>query len=398
MTRTTYPFSGSEITRVKACLGSAVYPRINRTTKGAKMGSIRHRYLQRVNELGGDGAAVTQALAEIADEAVRKLMAALVLDGLPLDPNAYVAELGVAWDWETGRARELHRGGERDYSMLGPTEIPATLDSAAKLGDARAYVGDYKSEYSYQAPAREHAQLRFGLLAVSRLWHCYDGGLVEITRPRDSGEAWRDGDELDAFDLAEVAEEIRELAERVVAARRAYEERGVMPPTNVTDACVHCPAAHACPAQGQAIARVIDPAQQQLTRELAAKAYFWIKAAEARLEEYKGALRAYVFQQGDIPLGDGRVYGIQRRNHNVIEGRKLWQHIEQLHGVDAAWVAAEVKISMSSLDDALRPIAQKAKRPITHLKRELQERAAVDGAWRIVPDDEVRVFKPKEQL
>lgn len=403
-----YPFSGSEIGAVRTCLGRAVYPRVRRTTAGAAMGSARHAFYQRVLELGGGDEARERALAEIEDAGVRSVLAALDIGGLPLDPAAYVAELAIAWDWESGLARELHRGGGRDYSMIGPTEIPATLDTVALVGEDAVFVGDYKPEYGWQPAARDHAQLRFGALALARRYG-RERAIVEVIRPREGGAAWRDRGELDMFDLAEIAEEVRDLALRVVAARAAYDKDGEEPDLHITDACKRCESVHACSAQGRALAELAAPVapdadpgvrfQQALTLENAGRAWHMLQAAEARVEEYKGILRAFAHTHGAIDLGDGRFYGPQKRNHNVIDGRKLWRVLAEMHGEEVAWAAAEVKITMSQLEDALRPIAAaRGARKLAEVRREVQRAGELaDGAWRVVTDDEVRVFSPPKQ-
>jgi len=391
------PFTASQIDVVRACLGAAVLPRTKRrTTPGMKWGTLRHRFLQRCNELGGGEAGRAKALAEIKDPAIRYVFEAIELTGLPLDPSAYVAELAVAWNFETGKARELHRGGDRDYSMLTETEVCGTADAAALVGDDAIFCGDYKSQWAFLAPVAELGQMQFLGMAIARTFRS-DRSLIEIIRPRKDAPAWRDVAELDAFDLSAIAEEMRSLALQVVAARLAYERDGELPELHPGEQCARCECTADCPAIGGALAQLVDdrapdPVERfkGLLPTKALAAMKWLEAAETRLGELKQALRDYA-TNNPIDMGDGRVYGLQRRNQTTITGKVVWHVLAEMFDAETAWKIAEVKIVQDKLKDVLRPIAEASGRKLAHLEREVRERSG-DG-WRISTRDELRVHR-----
>src|SRR5690606_5564131 len=99
-------------------------------------------------------------------------------------PQGLAAEVAIAIDVQTGKARELGRGNGRCYETVRETEIPMTLDLLGANDDA-VMVGDYKSGYSDVPPAVENGQLRTNAVAAARLIG-RDTAVVEIIRIKDT--------------------------------------------------------------------------------------------------------------------------------------------------------------------------------------------------------------------
>jgi hypothetical protein len=316
------PYTPSEAQRLAICIGGAVLPRAGRRTAGATAGSVRHRYFERVNAVGREA-----ALAEV-EEPWRSVLEAVNLDGLGLADGSLASEVAFAWDWERDTARELGRGTDRDYAEVGDTEIPGTVDAVGLVGEDAVYVGDYKSEFLHVPPPRGNLQLRLYALMAARAYG-RSRAVVEIVRPRRDEPAWRDRAELDAFDLVMVADNARDLAERVMAARVAF-ENGVEPRLVTGEHCRYCPSVTHCPEQTTLIRRLAseDGAALEerffdaLTPETAARAWHRVQAAKLLIERLEVALETYALHN-PIDLGDGRVYGSTTQNSLSLNGAAL---------------------------------------------------------------------------
>jgi hypothetical protein len=157
-----FAVTASGIWRAMICLGSAILPRAPSSNRYAEHGSAGHTFLLDCNRLGRE-----QALAKV-QEKYRTAFALIDIDRLPIDPAAYAAEVAVAVDVVTGAGRELHRKGDRDYSMCAATEIPGTADVVALIDGDAAYVGDYKFGHKALPSPRLNWQFRALALMVAR--------------------------------------------------------------------------------------------------------------------------------------------------------------------------------------------------------------------------------------
>jgi hypothetical protein len=346
------PYTPSEAQRLAICIGGAVLPRAGRRTAGATAGSVRHRYLERVNAVGREA-----ALAEV-EEPWRSVLEAVNLDGLGLADGSLASEVAFAWDWERDTARELGRGTDRDYAEVGDTEIPGTVDAVGLVGDDAVYVGDYKSEFLHVPPPRDNLQLRLYALMAARAYG-RSRAVVEIVRPRRDEPAWRERAELDAFDLVMIADDARALAERVMAARAAF-AAGIEPRLVTGEHCRYCPSVTHCPEQTTLIRRLAseDGAALEerffdaLSPETAARAWHRVQAARQLLERLEGALETYALHN-PIDLGDGRIYGSTTQNSLSLNGAALWQLVNERLGTERAWSAVEIKAVQTRVKEML---------------------------------------------
>lgn len=349
------PFSPSEAERVAACIGSAVLRRVDHRSAGAAVGRARHRFFQRSIEAGRE-----VALAEVDDLVERELFAATNLEGLDL--GSFAAERAFAWNWRTDTARELPAGDGPVIVEEG--EIGGRLDVVALVGDDGVFVADWKPEFLFTPPAARFEQLRLGALMAARAYG-RDRAVVEVIRPRKDEPPWRDRGELDIWDLAQIAEDMRARAERVLEARAAY-ANGVEPRLVTGAHCRYCKSIEFCPAQTTLLRRLAGDDQaledkffDALSPETASRAWHRLQAAKQLLERLEGALETYAVHN-PIDLGDGRVYGLKRQNNLSLNGAAVWQLVNELFGTDKAWDAVEIKATQTKMKVELGKIVAAA--------------------------------------
>ena len=377
------------------CTGSAILPRVRETSPGMHAGTARHRYMQRVSEIGRDA-----ALLEIADLDARAVCEAIDLAGLPLDPRNYVPEVALAWDVVTGRGRELGRGLDRDYRGRTENEIVGTADVVGFLPGA-VFVADWKSEHDQDVPpVRDNLQLRFYALAAARSGRA-ERAVVEIIRPRE-GRAWRERAELDAFDLAETAVALRELVASIRAAAAD------VPRLVVGAHCRRCRCLRTCPAQmalvrelgystvagvaaapGQALVLTGD---QAMTVENAGEVLGRVRAARKALDVIEESIDAIAWQE-PLPMPGGKVYGPQRRTYTTYDPTLLWQLLADRYGADVALSAVEVKATKSRLSTAVKARAKLLDVPAAALEREIVAALDAAGGVRSTTKTELRVHR-----
>jgi hypothetical protein len=379
--------------RARLCPASAILPRIGEITSGMARGTAIHLFLERCNKFGRE-----EALAAFVDPEMQAVCEAIDLEGLPLDPRAYAAEVAFAWDPMTGAAREIGRGLDRDYSGATPGEtIVGTADVIALVGDDAVGVFDWKSEHDEVPPPEKNLQLRFYALAAARAYG-RDRAIVEIIRPRADRPAWRERAELDMFALAEVAEELRELV------RAAERSRADVPQLVVGGHCRRCPSSRMCPAQitlvrafsGEDTSTLIASYERQVTVETVPNVMERIKAMRGALDKIEACCEGIAWQT-PVTFPDGKVWGPVVRKYESYDAAKLWQVVADKHGADAAWAAVKIDAPKKRLTDALRPIAAKAKAKISHLEKDVVEELAGRGGLKVRVQEELRREFPKEQ-
>ena len=158
------------------------------------------------------------------------------------------AEVKIAHDYRTDRARPITIPGDREYGELGPTEIAGTIDALGVTRDrdndrAHVTVIDWKT-----GRRSDHtAQLEWYALAASRLFQTTDA-VCRVTyigknHPSEFTDSWT----MDLSDLARTLARVATVAHRVSMLRKLH----VIPHTTPTPGihCRYCPAKPHCPAQ-----------------------------------------------------------------------------------------------------------------------------------------------------
>lgn len=389
--------TASALERASLCIGSAVLPRAESTSADASRGTAIHAYLEALLTSEEAGAAALEAMT---DRQLRAVCGALVLDGLPLDPASYVAEVAFAYDVVTGKGRELGRGLARDYSGIAETEIAGTADVVALVGRDSVLVGDYKTGFGHVTAAARNWQLRMLALAAARAYGRHRA-VVEIIRPREDRPAWRDRAELDGFDLAEIAEELRGLVDQVVRARAAY-ATGQSPTLSLGEHCRYCHSIAFCPAQTGMLLQLASAGSdmedrfiRSLTPESAAVAHDRLTAVEKLVEKLREHLAWYA-KENPFPTSDGRIYGPVLDRKESLDGAKLWHLLKERYGEETAWSAAKLSVTKTALLEVAGKIAAKTKAKKTHINRELLAELASRGGVHAKTTEYVRAHNAKE--
>lgn len=210
-------------------------------------------------------------------------------------PSGVKTEVSFGYDVATGKARFL--GYRRSsYALALPDEICGTFD-VVKPG----YVGDYKTGHSVLGHASSSAQLKFGALCVDLLKPLGSGVTVEHVYVRGGAEKVSyDRAALSREQLTEFGGQLKAMVSSLREAQtgtRRYHE-GLH--------CRHCHAFDWCPAKREMLsflAGEVDLAKgYERTREIEQLA----KRSLDRLKE--------IAQEQPISLGNGRYYGISKRN------------------------------------------------------------------------------------
>lgn len=363
--------TASGLPRADLCPTSCALPQSKTVgDQWSNAGQVVHRFLEIVPTLGRD-----EALLQVHSD-LRPVCELLELDKLPTDPKAFAAEVAFAWDFRTGAAHELGRGLERNYAGVSPTEIAGTADVVALTADGGVYVGDYKYGFSHTLHTphpKRNLQLRFLALAAARAYH-RDHAIVEIIRLQADGVSWKERAELDAFDLADTAERVRELVVRIDRAA-ATMAAGAWPEVVAGPHCRYCPAYTWCPEQtrllqqlAQAPGVAMTEVSAQLTAEGAARAYRAYRTIKALIDHVGEQLHSYSTVH-PIDLGDGLVYGPLETRREQVDGAVARTVLAEIHGQVVADAACEWNSSKRAIEDALRPVAQKTGEKITRLKK-----------------------------
>lgn len=358
--------TGSAIARVMACPGSEALPHVYRTSEASEAGVARHTFLQFVR----DG--LVKALAMVPEEH-HDMCKAIDLEGLPTD---LASEVAFAWDWETGKARELGRGLERDYSDCGPTEIAGTIDA---LGvSERLYIGDYKGP-GYVS-AKDNAQLLFAAMCASKVYGI-DDALLEIINIRD-GQNWRGRATVDLFELAEFEAKLKQTC-KVVAAytapiimmkpldkEQALKDIAASKPFQILENenrvtrtvpvhegehCRYCPAYDSCPAKTLAIRNILNTDEQiTVSEESAADAYRAWKQMKTIVNRLGDSLHSYAAER-PFRVDEKSMFGPHTSNgKDKLDGDISYQIIRDQLGQEAADMAVSHTATKRGIAAAVR--------------------------------------------
>ena len=210
---------------------------VDRETEDNRRGTAIHAYLARAAAVGRD-----RALAELLDDDLAAECSGIDVAAIP--PGAQ-REVTLAWNWRTDRARVLGIGLERDYSAAESDEFVGTADLVGRT-DGGAWIDDWKTG-ALKVRAARSMQLRFLGFAAARVIGVDHADVGMLYLGRD-GRFRSDRASFDAFDLAAIADELRELVERGEEAARAIAAGA---PLRLHDGawCEYCPALWGCPAR-----------------------------------------------------------------------------------------------------------------------------------------------------
>jgi hypothetical protein len=328
-----------------ACPASDVLPRSESTNEYARRGTAVHMFIERARKIGREHALTF--LGDDVDDDTRALCAAINLDELPSGGDY---EFKLAWDYETDKARVVDNQGHRNYPAGSGTEFFGTADFLGRDGDA-VVVLDYKTGRRYLGPARDSWQLRMLALAACRLTGL-ERARVAYFFLRDDGSVATSWATLDAMDLAETADALRELAARTPD------------PTATVEAehCDYCPSWSSCPAK-TALARAIGDGSaiasiDEATKTIAALSDDQLGEVFAKIERYNDvaervtkAIRERASFRA-IMLGNGRVLGTVDWPTSVVHGEAVYQTLARVRGTATAEAACPRRPTLTSIKRA----------------------------------------------
>lgn len=383
-------FTGSSLERATACPASQALPHARTQSEAAERGSLIHWFLAESLTVG------KSAALEKVPEQWRGVCEALAATDIPeLDAASYVAELAVAYNVETGNARELGRQIDRDYGALHPDEVPLSLDTFGLCSDGvSVFVGDWKTGRGYVPPAAQNAQLLLGALATCRLYGRTRAD-VALGYIHEDGTIWFDRAFVDEWTIDGFASSLRKVAASVRYARDVV-AGGFIPDTFAGPHCRYCPAFVHCPAQ-TALVRTIAESPERfrddalrfrselnaLTPELAQKAYYTWRRAYDAINRIGEALRAYTTEHGPIELENGQVYGPVMTMRDHVDGAVTRSVLLEKYGQEIAERACTWDSSKSAIREAMRTVAAQNGGSIAGHEREAL--AAIEAAGGIEP-------------
>lgn len=377
--------TGSALPRLAMCPPSGRLRQIKSNGKWASHGQVVHAFLRRAKSVDRK-----TALAEIPEEH-RRACASIDLERMPLDPEKFAAEVSYAYDIKTGRARFLGADLNREYKGLLSTEIPCTLDVVGiDRSTATAWVYDYKSGWGWMPPARDHWQLIFGLLCVTRAHDGVTGGHVEVLRTNDDGAGYHDWASFDEFDLAERAVGLQQLVKLVDdTSVQVYEGAW----------CKYCPAFQDCDAKVGLIREFLRNPQEVekrlsalITPDMAAEAHRLIEGFCAAGGRMKALLEGYA-KEHPFDLPDGQRFGPHPYTRIKPDTEKTIEFLTARFGKEVADMAVKKEAQVGLFEDAVKGRTD----PVTGRKvnvQDLRREWVESGAARPVTTYPVSPYKP----
>ncbi len=345
--------SGSSLERAMNCYASVVLPKVKDINEAADRGTALHEYLRVAK--GGDREG---ALASCPEE-YRAEAEAIDLSRLPVCAEEH-AEIALAYDIATGKARVAGYNLGRNYGPLAPTEIPLSLDWVG-VQDRKAIVLDYKTGAAVTS-AKRNWQLKLGALAIANAMSGYGLQTVVVAAVYTrSGRPQFDYAEFNSFDLDGFAEDLR-------GAYAEWKNEG----SNAANGdfryttgphCKFCPSASYCVATNSLIramankpGEVADEIISTLEKGDPRAAYKNLSAAKAALKAVEAKIDAYA-KNTPIELGDGVVYGEKTGGgREEIDGAVAYDTLTAEYGQHIADEAVERSATKTSIKNALKGI------------------------------------------
>jgi len=356
-------FSGSEAERALACPASTLLPQIDRDVGDAAVrGTAVHAYLELCADVGPDKALkVIETHPEFGKwlEVCEAIVVSLL-------PTQLAAEVSFAFNFVTGRARELGRSLDRKYIEAGldpRVEVPITVDVLG-VDDDSVLVADYKTGRTKVTAARRNKQLALGAVCAADVYG-KDRATVEIVHPaRDGAPPYRDRAELDGFDLDDMRLELKTFYERREETK-AWMKHGNSPSLAVLDVmregnhCRYCRCYTVCPAKTALAVRMgtgdeIQELSVQLTPENAGQIYVRAKMAKDFLQRIFDAIYGMA-EQDPIEFAPGQMLGLRdKKGNEKLSGPVVHEVVKLLHSDEIADDAVELSATKTGIQRALR--------------------------------------------
>lgn len=350
--------------RAFRCVASLVLPRKRFESAYADAGIEHHEDVEAAIDVG-DESAIPEAVLDLLQ---------------PGDET--ITERAFAYDVATDTARELPPGKHRrDYSGLGPFEIPGTPDLVIR--GARVTVVDHKSFLEVE-PADRNTQAATYALALARAWN-----LDEVDVLIHYKAEWRRPSftTLGALDLDAHAARLKQLQLDAVKAQvnpLAWVKKG--------DHCSYCDCWADCPAW-DGLRGKVKSGELALAIESAVSdeegAALWDLREQLKLMLNRATGICYArAKERPIPLPDGNVLAyVTKEGKRKIDGDKAYTLLREKYGTQVADAAVRKTVAQKWIEDAFKahgvPGAAKAK---AALVKQLEEAGAVTRDTKLVPE------------
>lgn len=334
--------SFSKLARLRQCASSAALPQIySESGDAAQRGNEIHAYLCRKSQ----GKSQDECEKGLSKENVlfcRNLP--FPLDGTP--------EMAMAWHEDTGNVRMLGEDIGRNYVLLDG-EIAGTADLVAiNVDTGTPIVSDYKTgRWDAEHPS---TNLQLGALAVcvAKLAEA-SRVIVRIIKVLDDATFHVTEHTLDAFDLAAVETEMRQIMRRVRSAERMV-RAGQIPDLTEGPECTFCNAKLHCPAKVGALVQLRNPTGlarrfDALLGEDPAEALALFEKAEEAVKTLRGQLYAFA-KENPIRTKEG-IFGPVPRTVEGVDAALAVPVLRSL-GDSFAGDAVEVSTSKAAIERA----------------------------------------------
>jgi len=331
--------TASQLARVIACPSSEAMPHVRTESKAARAGTARHAYMEVVGDLGA-GAALL-----LVPEEFREECAAIDLEGLPIH---MATEVTYAYNWLTGKARELGRNLGRDYSKATEHEVVGTIDVVDL--ETFAYIGDYKGRHYVEAKGNK--QLLFAALCLQRV--SGRRGPIETEIINLAGNIRRNSDRVGSLDIGAFESELKSALVRANAAK-LMAGKGLPLKVAEGDHCRFCPAFQHCPAKTALLREMVPiPEFGLITEANATELYAKWEDMKSMMVKVSAAMYGYAAQH-DIKLPDGRVFGKRAKKGNEkIHGETAYLVLKDILGAEAAEAAANMSVTKAGIKRAVK--------------------------------------------
>lgn len=218
------------------------------------------------------------------------------------------AELPLAYNVKTRKARIMKRKNHRDYSDRRPFEFTGTLDVVA-VESGKVAVLDWKTgapKWTDEAVW----QMKYAGLAAAKLVGASEVSTALLYVDEDGIK--EDVHHLDAFDMAEAADRLDLLWDDL--------HKGPTPPVpGVHCTANYCKLAGVCSATRAALAETVASRSALIaTEEDAARVWAMLPQAEAAIKAAKEQIRHMAYKK-PIPLLNGKRLAIVEQSRETIE-------------------------------------------------------------------------------
>ena len=407
--------TASALDRIYFCPASETLEHCREITSDSDAGVSNHSFLADAVEFGHEA-----ALAK-APEDLRPTFAAIDFEALGLQPGAFSAEVAYLYDCRDDTAREIGRNIDRGYeAVLGrplePWEVAGTGDAiAVNIQGKHGVVIDWKSGWAndHVPPARINRQVRFLGLAIARTYGL-ESVTVCIVCVRPYGKPYFDKAELGFFDIEEVAEEVRALANNAVEVAADQARSLVTPRFTIGSWCKYCPGRRSCPGQLAMVTSLANGEAQVQFRidaatppEVVGSAYEKLIAAERMIKVLKEACKGYAETASDpVPTPSGKVLArVTVKGKPKYDSDAAHGYLLNAFGQTVADKAMKKATDMAKIGRALKGYCEEKRMKITKVTDDVKTHLIRIGAItrslrqdvRLVAADSPRIIEDAEE-